>query len=68
MKSIGATLIGVLISILISSGNLFAQNDNGNETINDQQKNILINKAIALLKENYIYPERITKIETVIKK
>ena len=68
MKSIKKTIIGVAMSILIFSGNLFAQNDTRNEKINEQQKKILINTAIALLKENYIFPERIPKIESVIKK
>lgn len=68
MNSFKKILIGVAISTIIFSGNLFAQNDNGNEKINDQQKQVLINTAIAQLKENYIFPERVTKIEAVIKK
>ena len=68
MTSFKKILIGVAIFIIICSGNLFAQSDNGNEKINEQQKQVLINTAIAQLKENYIFPERITKIESVIKK
>ncbi len=61
-------IIGVAVSVIICSGNLFAQNDNGNEKINDQQKQVLINTAYAQLKENYIFPERIAKIESVIQR
>src|SRR4030095_11013433 len=68
MKSFKKILIGVAICTIIFSGNMFAQNDNGNEKINDQQKQVLISTAIAQLKENYIFPERIAKIESVIQK
>jgi len=68
MKSIKKLFIGVAMSALIFSGNLFAQNDTRNEPITGEQKLVLINTAIALLKENYIFPERIPKIESVIKK
>lgn len=68
MISFKKILIGAAISTIICSGNLSAQNDNGNEKINDQQKQVLINTAIAQLKENYIFPERISKIESIIQK
>ena len=57
MKSIKKMIIGVAMFTLTFSGNLFAQDDNGNgdEKINEQQKQVLINTAIDLLKENYIF-------------
>jgi hypothetical protein len=68
MKSFKIILCGIAMLLLTISGNLFAQNDNGNEKINDQQKQVLISTAIAQLKENYVFPKRIAQIESVIQK
>jgi hypothetical protein len=66
MRSLKIMFIGVAMSIIILSGNLYAQSDNGNEKITDQEKQVLINTAMAQLKVNYIFPERIVKIESVV--
>ena len=68
MTSFGKMLFGVAITTLMISGNLYAQTGNGNEAINDQQKQVLFNTAITQLRANYIFPERIVKIESVIQK
>jgi retinol-binding protein 3 len=68
MTSLKQIITVVAIYTIIFSGTLFAQNENNNEKISDQQKQAIINTALAQLKENYIFPERITKIESVIKK
>lgn len=67
MKLFRKIFIGATISAMIFPGHLFAQNNNGNETINEQQQLVIINTALTLLKENYIFPERIPKIESIIK-
>ena len=68
MKSIKKNVIGVAMSTLIFSGNLFAQNDNRNEKINDQQKKVLINTAIALLKGKLYFPGKNNKNRISYKK
>jgi retinol-binding protein 3 len=66
MRSLKIMLTGIAMSISIFSANLNAQTDNGNERIDDQEKQVLINTVITELKANYIFPERIVKIESVL--
>lgn len=66
MNSIKKVVYGVAISLIFLSSNLFAQS--GKETISENQKLTIINDAIGLLKANYIYPDRVLPIESVLKK
>lgn len=63
MYSIKTIVCGIAIFLLVSSC-IFAQNSD--EKITERQKQIIINKAIELLKENYVFPERISSIEATI--
>nr|MBA3286207.1 hypothetical protein [Nitrosopumilus sp.] len=65
MYSIKKIVCGIALSLLVSSS-IFAQNSD--EKITERQKQIIINKAIKLLKENYVFPERISSIEATIMK
>lgn len=63
MKLLLRSITGILM-LMISTSSLFAQV----KKINRQDKNIIIQKAILLLNENYIFPERVQEIKTYVEK
>ena len=60
MKS---TFTGILVLILIA----FSSYGQENAAIQKQEKQAIIDKAIVLLKENYVFPNRVANIEKQIK-
>jgi retinol-binding protein 3 len=66
MKSIKIIAWGIAMILMLFSSNLFAQN--GSQIITEQQKQTIFQKAIELLNENYLFPERVKAIESFIKK
>jgi hypothetical protein len=57
--------IALLVAILLLVQITYAQE---NPAVSDAEKQVIFNKAISLLYENYIFPERVKKIETTIAK
>lgn len=66
MKSIKIIVSGIAILFLTFSGNLFAQNTD--EKITELQMKSIIIKAVELMKENYIFPQRVKPVESFITK
>ena len=58
-----ATFTGILVLILIA----FSSYGQENAGITKQEKQSIIDKAIVLLKENYVFPNRVANIEKQIK-
>lgn len=54
--------MGAAMSLFFICSNAFAQQGDNNEPVSDSQKADIIRKAISLLKENYIFPQRVGAI------
>lgn len=76
MKALKKLLLGAAISALFStpttaafcwSDSPAAQSENGDEPVNERQKAELVSKAVSLLKEHYIFPERVPRIDSTLK-
>ena len=65
MKSIKIIVCGFAITFLLITSKAKAQKKD--ELISEKQQLAIFNKSIQLLKENYVFPEKIAGIETEIK-
>ena len=63
MKALTKSLTSIAMSLLFIANAASAQQAGKDEPISDEQKTIIIQKAIPLLRANYIFPERIDAIE-----
>ena len=66
MKSITKGFTGIALLVIILNQPLLAQQHS--LTVSGKVKKDIIEKAIVLLTENYIYPERVKKIDAYISK
>lgn len=65
MKALKKLLNGVAL-LLLFADDTPAQVSEKDSPINDSQKTVIIQKAISLLREHYVFPERVSNIESCL--